>query len=317
MSVNISVIVPVYGVEKCIQHTMKALLAQTYRDFEIILVDDETPDCSIEVARTVLEQGDIPYRVVKQKNAGVGKARNLGMEYACGKWIYFLDSDDVISSCTLECMHREAEDNQADLVFCDYCRFSDYKKIAECIGEGKKEVMKGTQLQNAFLRRSIVVLAPGTLYRRSFLHENSLKFESIRWSEDQHFIWRVLRFVEKAVYVKEPLYKYYQRTDSMMGYTAKEKLVDSFSYVLELPKYYEKNPYVARYLIPRWIMGTVNSATVMHTYSEWMTLCRDLDVKKNFKVLLGFDDMKVKAAALVGCLSLRLYYEMIKKRLRK
>ena len=81
---------------------MQSLLNQTYRDVEIILVDDGSPDRSIEVAQSVLESGDLTYHVLQQENSGQGIARNTGVAAAKGEWIYFLDSDDVIQPETLE-----------------------------------------------------------------------------------------------------------------------------------------------------------------------------------------------------------------------
>ena len=207
---KISVVVPVYKVEEYITHTMQSLLNQTCRDFELILVDDGTPDRSVEVAEAVLEKSDIAYCVLRQENSGLGAARNTGFSAAKGTWVFFLDSDDVIQPDTFETLLNLTETHQnADMV---YSRFQyvydDVFKPSEQVDVA--EAYNRNQMLQGFLVREKVILVPGTLYRRSFLEENNIYHTGIRWSEDQLFMWNVLSHVNKAVYTHRVLYNYYR-----------------------------------------------------------------------------------------------------------
>ena len=107
----ISVIIPVYNVGKYIENSMKSVIAQRFADFEVILVDNNTPDDSIEIAEKVLAGTNINYRVVKQTIQGLPAARNKGIEKAKGEWIISIDPDDTISSFFLQELYRYATDN--------------------------------------------------------------------------------------------------------------------------------------------------------------------------------------------------------------
>ncbi len=113
--VAVSVIIPFYNVEKYLGECLDSLTRQTFRDFEVILIDDGSTDESSRIAESYADR--FPHcRIISKKNEGQGKARNVGLEVSCGKYIYFLDSDDYIADCALETMYAQAEKYKADLV---------------------------------------------------------------------------------------------------------------------------------------------------------------------------------------------------------
>lgn len=112
MMSEISVIVPVYKVESYLERCIQSILAQTYKDFELILVDDGSPDnCPAICDRYAKQDGRI--RVIHQENGGLSAARNTGIEMAKGKWLFFVDSDDWVHTealrTLLECAERTSE----------------------------------------------------------------------------------------------------------------------------------------------------------------------------------------------------------------
>ena len=118
--VSISIITPVYNVEVCIEKSIKSIISQTSRNFELILIDDGSKDKSIDIAKEILSGSDVNYKIITQKNSGVSVARNRGIEEASGEYITFLDSDDYIDSKFVELMYKKAQETQSDVVFCDY-----------------------------------------------------------------------------------------------------------------------------------------------------------------------------------------------------
>ena len=94
----VAIVMPVYKVEKYIEDSINFVFRQSYKNIELIIVDDGSPDKSIQIAERLLLLSDIKYEIVRQENAGLGDARNTGMKIATGKWITFLDSDDMGSS---------------------------------------------------------------------------------------------------------------------------------------------------------------------------------------------------------------------------
>lgn len=118
MDCKLSVVVPVYNVEKYIGIMIESLQNQTYKNLEIILVDDGSPDCSGAICDEYAEK-DERIRVIHKKNAGVGAARNDGLDTATGKWIIFCDSDDWVECDALEKLLAKGEETGADIVFGD------------------------------------------------------------------------------------------------------------------------------------------------------------------------------------------------------
>ena len=120
---EISIIVPVYKVEKYLRRCIDSIAAQTFTDWECILVDDGSPDDSGTICDEYAEN-DKRFRVFHQENAGVSAARNKGLDEAKGEWICFVDSDDWIEKEMLEKMYNLAVKNKAEVVVCG-CKMTD------------------------------------------------------------------------------------------------------------------------------------------------------------------------------------------------
>jgi len=116
----ISLIIPVYKVEKHIEKCIRSVLAQSYRQFEVVLVDDCTPDRSVTLAEALLaSQTEIPYRIIRmQQNSGISAVRNIGLAEAMGDFILFIDSDDWMEPTMLARLAETAVNDGADMVFC-------------------------------------------------------------------------------------------------------------------------------------------------------------------------------------------------------
>ena len=117
----ISVIVPVYNVEKYIERCVESVLAQTHKEFELILVDDGSTDLSGEICEK-LKTKDNRIRVFHQENKGLSAARNKGLIEAAGEYITYIDSDDYVDAFYLEVLHQNAVQYHADISVCGYQR---------------------------------------------------------------------------------------------------------------------------------------------------------------------------------------------------
>ena len=221
----VSIIVPVYKVEKYIHRCVESLVNQTLRDIEIILVDDGSPDHCPEICEQLAKK-DNRIKVVHKTNGGLSSARNAGMEVACGKYIGFVDSDDELELDMYEKMVAKAEEYRVDFVMADYIRiFANGKiqKVQQCIDGGlyNRErvikdifpmlIMKENIDYGPFL--SVVVC----LYRNSFLKENNLVFdEEVKWSEDNIFSAIMGYYCTCFYYMKgSALYHYYNNQGSI------------------------------------------------------------------------------------------------------
>tara|TARA_B100000700_G_C14893040_1_gene783650 strand:- start:19 stop:1113 length:1095 start_codon:yes stop_codon:yes gene_type:complete len=216
----ISVIIPFYNAEKHINNCISSLLAQDFKkSFEIIMVDDASNDESKNIIRTY----NIPFLKLLslQSNSGQSTARNLGIENAEGKYIFFMDVDDLISQDTFSTLFNIAEKDDCDLVFSDFKRIENSKNQRENtynypdnqLFENEK-ILDSMQDElynhNPLFGHLGLFGCNGRLIKRSILHNNKIKFiEELRYLDDKTFGWDVLGYVQKAKYIKKQLYSYH------------------------------------------------------------------------------------------------------------
>lgn len=216
----ISVIVPVYKVEKYLERCVSSLINQSLEDMEIILVDDGSPDQSGALCER-LQEKDERILVIHKKNGGLSSARNAGMKVARGKYIGFVDSDDDVELDMFQVMVAVAELNNADFVMSDYIRVTQ---------EGNSTLISTNLKSGSYLKEDIVKnIYPSLImgenidygpilsvwrciYNRAFLAKNNIMFaEDVKWSEDNLFSAMVSYCANRFVYLKEKgLYHYYQ-----------------------------------------------------------------------------------------------------------
>ena len=222
---KISVVVPVYKVERLLGRCVDSLRCQTFRDLEIILVDDGSPDNCPGMCDAMALQ-DRRIRVVHKKNGGLSSARNAGMRAATGTYIGFVDSDDSVEPDMYEKMLAVMEREQVDFVMSDYIRVpvvgEPYlKTLAIRAGRyGREDIQR--EIFPALIMGENLDYGPllsvcHCLYRVEFLHAHGIGFdEEVRWSEDNIFSAIVGYHAEAFYYLKgEGLYHYYQNAGSI------------------------------------------------------------------------------------------------------
>lgn len=217
----VSVIVPVYKVEDYIRECIDSILAQTYPYFELILVDDGSPDNCGRICDDYAK-GDNRIKVVHKVNGGISSARNAGLEVAKGEWIMHVDGDDWIEPDMIESLIEAAQVTGADLVFGDFMKYgpsAGYNKLPTW-GSDKKKSMTN---YIAYVMTTIW----GSIARRSLYADHSLKSpEGISYCEDFHLIVRLCHFANKIVNVHRPFYNYRYRSTSIMSNMSRKTEAD-------------------------------------------------------------------------------------------
>ena len=207
----ISIIIPVYNVAAYLKNCLESVLNQTYRNLEVILIDDGSTDGSGEICDNAALQ-DTRVRVLHQKNAGVSNARNRGLEYATGELVGFVDADDVIEPDMYEKMTILQRQYQAQIVCCAYKQVTQHGKTYD-FADGEICVLHGTEMYETYLAnkygRAISPAVWNKLFTRDLI--GSLRFDSVQKYEDQIFVFQILRKVKKAVYINCSFYHYYKR----------------------------------------------------------------------------------------------------------
>ena len=215
----VSIIVPVYNAQNTIRRCVDSILGQTFRDFELILVDDgstdECPAILDEYAKF-----DARVRVIHQKNAGVSVARNRALDAAKGEYLQFLDSDDWIIPDATKLLVRTAQENRCDLVVADF-----YRVVGERVSHkgdiGETGVLNRTQYA-AHMMDNPADFYYGVLwnklYSRQIVEKNHLRMDpAIRWCEDFMFNLEYIRHAQTFCALQVPIYYYVKTKGSLVS----------------------------------------------------------------------------------------------------
>lgn len=315
MNPKVSVIVPIYNVEKYIKNTMKSICNQTYHPLEVILVDDGSQDCSVGIATSELQQkSDIVYHVVRQNNSGLGMARNAGVDKASGDWILFMDSDDVLHNSAIERLVHMAITDSCDFVFLDFQKVGLGNEFQSMNYDDGEEVMEGRELQYNFLIRKTPVIVPGTLFNTEWYNRNYLKFESIRFSEDQQFLWKAIVAADRVGHVRATLYNYLTRPNSIMNGSKAEQLKCAYHIFLDLQSELVQNqktiPEVKQWMLDRWTLGMLRTGTLLLNWEEFRELFVEVEGIRHVKNMHDFPDKKVRIISSILKMSPKLYYKL-------
>lgn len=235
-NVILSIIVPIYNVEKYLEECIKSILKQTYNSFELILIDDGSTDSSGKIADYFLSI-DKRVKVIHQCNKGLSSARNIGIEISSGKYIMLVDSDDVIDYRMCEIMVNNAEENNADLVICDFLEFSSniiYTNNINIKSEKFNNIEALEGLTDKF--RSKFTISTNKLYRKRLLEKN--KFMSNRIHEDEFIIHRILNDSNKIIYIPIKLYYYRKRINSITTNKFSKKSLDKIDAFYDRVKFF-------------------------------------------------------------------------------
>ena len=306
---------PVFGVEKYIENSITSVIKQTYQNFELVIVNDDTKDKSIEIAEKVLVGSNINYRILNKKNGGLGDSRNYGLHHADGEWALFLDSDDILLPSTLEDMVEVLNANhKVDFIFTYFQNVSIGEEFKESSINDGIEFMDRTQIQNDFLSRKKVILAPGTLINRKWLLDSNIFFKKVPYSEDQLFVWEMLINCENVVLIKKQLYNYLHRPNSIMTSTKFNKIIDAYDFFYQLNlKIQNDNRVTASvksFLLSRWVLGILNSSAKLSSFEEYKIVCKSFDGRNHMKNLIHFPSLKVKLASIIYLISKKIYYKI-------
>ena len=214
---EVSIIVPVYQVEKYLRQCIDSILAQTFTDYELILVDDGSKDQSGEICDEYARI-DTRVKVVHKENGGLSYARNRGMDQMIGNYFMFVDSDDYIAPTMVECLYKSILNEDADIVACNFLYFFENDRKKDFSTNIKSEVLSGAEI---FYHRKnernygIWTVAWNKLYKRESF--GNVRFRLGKYHEDEFWANEIYQMDIKIVTIPECLYYYRQRNNSIMG----------------------------------------------------------------------------------------------------
>lgn len=223
----ISVIIPVYNVEEYIEECLDSILAQTYKNIEIIIVNDGSQDKSEQIINNYLELNkNIVY--LKQENSGQAKARNLALEYATGKYVIFIDSDDFLELDALEKMYKKINQTDSDVCIGSYYKYYSNSNKEKYMVDGNNDKLKGIDVIDYVLNSRIHCLVSFKLIKKELLDKVNFKFEVGRLYEDFFPIFKTMVNSNNIAIVNEPIFYYRQRFESSTRAKRISKIDDYF-----------------------------------------------------------------------------------------
>lgn len=210
----ISVIVPIYNVEQYLEKCINSIIKQTYKNLEIILVNDGSPDNCLKICEKSAKE-DKRIKVINKENGGLSDARNKGLDIMTGKYITFVDSDDYIDSKTIEELYTNLKQNNADISICNLNNVYPSGKEIKYAFKEKNLVVTGINkfynLYNSYSTPTIIACAK--LYKSEVF--NQIRYPVGKIHEDEAIIAEILNKVSVVSYFDKALYNYFQRKDSI------------------------------------------------------------------------------------------------------
>lgn len=220
---KISVIVPVYNAEKYIRASIDSIISQSFKDFELLLIDDGSKDLSGEICQKYAKRYDF-IRYIKRENSGAAASRNFGMSIAEGKYFCFVDSDDFIDSDALEFMYNKAIETDADILMCGYI-MQNYKSISEI--KAADGIYKGAEINQRMVEiksKNLIDSPCNKLYRADFVRKSGILMPENETFEDTDFNLRLLTHNPTFVISDKCFYHYILHMGSVTRHYNPKKL---------------------------------------------------------------------------------------------
>ena len=317
----ISVIIPIYKVEKYLQKCIDSILAQTHTDLEIILIDDGSPDkCGQICDEYALKDNRI--KVIHKENGGLSEARNAGLDVATGDYIGFVDGDDYIAVNMFEKLYECIINDNTDMVICNFTYVDEFGNPINKLNDHsplKNEKITGSQVYKKFLENKgwYYVTAVNKLYKKELWC--NLRFPYGKQHEDEFVAHKVVGLCESISCTDEQLYYYVQRSESITNIKYNIKRLDATEALIDRIKYFlargfvaiaEKTFYHAIYLIREAyeqldLKNHENKKRFYGLKNQFSILCCKMIFKKI--------SSKSKIHFLIFGLSTRLYNTVIKQ----
>lgn len=239
--IDVSVIVPVYNVEKYLEKCLESLVNQKFNNYEVIVVNDGSPDNSQNIIDKYVENYPELIRGYKKENGGLSSARNYGLKKAKGEYVSFVDSDDYVKADYLSLLYDKAKLGNYDIVVCDIIRkYENNEEILNCYFDKNNTVVK-----------NLLVSLPAAwnkIYKKNLFIDNNIYYPDKLYYEDLATTGRLLISAKNVAYIDEPLYYYIDREGSIMNQKQyNPKMADTFKSLEILTKYCKDNNYYNEY----------------------------------------------------------------------
>lgn len=289
----ISIIVPIYNVEKQLSECIESILNQTFMNFELILVDDGSPDKCGEICDEY-EKKDKRIKVIHKKNGGLSDARNAGLDIAKGKYIGFVDSDDIIHPEMYERMYNCINKYNADIVQCKFKKFKtieDINKLSNITNDNIEHYTSKEAIIDMIDNNKINVNIWNKLYKRELFE--SERFPKGKIHEDEFLTYKLIYKSNKVTYINEELYYYYQNDNGIMNGSNLIKRLDRIEALEERSNFFLKSG-------DKDLYDKSNTAVFFALNKLYFIFKRNKQLKKEIAYINLLKDKTIKTAYILS-----------------
>ena len=314
---KVSVIVPVYKVEKYIEKSMRSICEQEYQNIEIILVNDGTPDSSVELAQNIATNYSITLSIVNKENGGLPSARNAGIKAATGKYICFIDSDDMISMNHITDLVSACNAYKTKVAYADFQLTYEPNRYGRPSTHNAASSIAHEVLLRGFLVRRLKIHCCALLIDRQYLTDHDLWFnENIRYGEDIDFMWRLFPTLDAIAYTGNSTYLYLQRSGSLMTSQSMERvitLLDTFKITVnQLLLEYPSDKNVLKYLYGKAALAFYRTFAETSSYEHFKELLQKTNYRRNIWRVIFIGNFKLSLLTMTLMISPRQFVRIVK-----
>jgi len=313
----VSVIIPCYNAAKTLPRTLKSLENQLYKDFEVIIINDGSSDEIHEVIDKYLNQSSLHIRYIVQKNSGVSVARNNGLRNAKGKYICFLDGDDVYHREFLDLIVKLVEFNNIDVSFAYFDR--DIESVLNKKGVDSKTayIINIANIMKTFMYEKEKIHFGGFIYKKDIIDEFKISFTAgTKYGEDLEFAWKYLTHCSNGIIIKDKMYGYYNNPLSAVNTVSWNK-TDLVEAMIRVKQYMldENCDYVHKfsdYMLPRTVWTTAKTFAKGKRRDLFKKFATTYPVIKHMKKLaMRAPNRLLRISSALYCLNLWVFYYTI------
>lgn len=279
----ISIIVPVYNVEKYLEKCIQSVLEQTYKKFEVIFINDGSTDNSLDILKKYQEIDDRVI-IINKINAGTGAARNDGLNIAKGEFISFLDSDDWYEQDYLEKLYKNLKINNSDVAMCNLKIIYENEKKIENLNTYYFQKINLKKEPKKILRILEMPVLWNKLYKIELIKKYEIKFPSLSKGEDVVFLYKFFSNVSTISKTEEILYNYIKRDNSA---TTNEKNILWIYLILEeIEKYVKNYSEIGIKIFQCYKLQYIYSVSIPRLKNNLVSKKEKLEICKNNKKIL-------------------------------
>ena len=298
MEALVSIIIPMYNVEKYIDECIKSVINQTYKNLEIILINDGSTDSSYDICKKYSEAED-RIVLINKENGGAASAKNFGLKIAKGDYITFVDSDDFIQYDMIEYMVNEIEKTKADIIQCDFINlYKDSKVIS------KLDITEDTISSQMFLKLFLTEWKNSLFWNKLFKKEviKEVYFKEGRCIDDEFFTYKCVINSESITISNKIVYNYRMRKSGVMKSENSQKQIlrDRIDYLME------------RYNIVSDIYKDLDKEFLEHMLTYFLIISRDYYIDENLITYIKENIKYLKWKILMFNIDIRIKMKIIK-----